>query len=192
MKPIFKKAAANNSREQMLNAAEDVVIESGVNGMTLEAVAARAGVSKGGLLYHFPSKDELIKAMVSRIASVVSNRFAEELAVEPPGRGRHARTLLRVMLNGHGSTFARLKRVAAPLLAAMASDPRLLGPMRQFFKRVHQGMLDDGMPDDSSLLVLAALDGLKYWRIFGLLEPSETDLVKLRRLLTQIIDQGSK
>jgi NAD(P)-dependent dehydrogenase (short-subunit alcohol dehydrogenase family) len=46
--------------------------------------------------------------------------------------------------------------------------------------------------NDSSLLVLAALDGLKYWRIFGLLEPSETDLVKLRRLLTQIIDQSSK
>jgi len=168
------------------------VIERGVNGMTLEAVAARASVSKGGLLYHFPSKNALVKAMVERIASLVSARFAEELAIEPSGRGRHARTLLRLMLNGQGPMFVRLQRVAAPLLAAMASNPMLLDPMRQFFNRVHQGMLDDGMPADRCWLVLAALDGLKFWRIFKLFEPAKSDLAKLQRLLTQIIEQSSK
>jgi Transcriptional regulator len=62
--------------------------------MTLEAVAARANVSKGGLLYHFPSKDALVLGMVSRIASIVQERFAAGLVSVPPGRGRHARTML--------------------------------------------------------------------------------------------------
>ena len=62
--------------------------------------------------------------------------------------------------------------------------------MRQFFKRVHQGMLDDGLPPDRSWLVLAALDGLKFWKVFGILQPSPRDLAALRKLLTQIIEEA--
>ena len=51
----MKKANSTGARERILDAAESVVIEQGVTGMTLDAVAARAKVSKGGLLYHFPS-----------------------------------------------------------------------------------------------------------------------------------------
>jgi AcrR family transcriptional regulator len=178
-----------NSRERLLDAAEAVVIERGVSAMTLDAVAARAKISKGGLLYHFPSKDAIVQGMVSRIASTVQNRFASELAYEPPGRGRHARALLRLMMDIEGSLFPRLQRVAAPLLAAMASNPKMLEPMRRFFEGVHQGMLDDGLPPDRSWLILAALDGLKFWRIFQLLQPSPPDLAKFRLLLMQIIDK---
>jgi Tetracyclin repressor-like, C-terminal domain len=127
--------------------------------------------------------------MVSRIASIVQQRFASELAGEPPGRGRHARALLRLMMDTEGSLFPRLQRVAAPLLAAMASNPKMLEPMRHFFQGIHQGMLDDGLPPDRSWLILAALDGLKFWKIFQLLEPSKPDLARLRLLLTQIIDK---
>ena len=174
----------------MLDAAEAVVIERGVGAMTLETVAARAKVSKGGLLYHFPSKDAVVQGMVSRIASIVQERFAAGLASEPRGRGRHARTMLGLMLDTEGSLFPRLQRVAGPLLGAVSSNPKMLEPMRQFFKRVHQGMLDDGLPPDRSWLVLAALDGLKFWKVFGILQPSPRDLAALRKLLTQIIEEA--
>ncbi len=183
------EANATNSRERILDAAEVVVIERGVTDMTLDAVALKAKVSKGGLLYHFPSKDAMVEGMVLRIASIVQHRFGTELAREPEGRGRHARTLLRLMTDPKDSLFPRLQRVAAPLLAAMASNPKLLDPMRQFFKSVHEGMLKDGLPSDRSWLVLAALDGLKFWRIFGVLQPSEADLAGLRLLLTHLIEQ---
>ena len=185
----MKQVRATNSRERILDAAEAVVIERGVNDMTLAGVAAQAGVGKGGLLYHFPSKDALVQAMVSRIASMVEQRFAAELAKVPPGRGRHAGTLLRLMMDTEGSLFPRLQRVAAPLLAAMARNPKMLDPMRRFFQGVHQGMLADGLPADVSWLVLAALDGVKFWRIFQVLKPSPGDLAKLRSLLEQIIEE---
>jgi AcrR family transcriptional regulator len=187
----MKNTPSTNSREQILDAAEAVVIERGVNGMTLEAIATRAGLSKGGLLYHFPSKDAVVQGMVSRIALIVEQRFSSELAGEPSGRGRHARTLLRLMLETEGSLFPRLQRVAAPLLAAMADNSKTLDPMRQFFQEVHQGMLADGLSADRSWLVLAALDGLKFWKIFQLFEPDQTDLAALRLLLTHIIDEHS-
>ncbi|WGS84024.1 TetR/AcrR family transcriptional regulator [Methylomonas sp. UP202] len=187
----MKRSQKTNTRERLLDAAESVVIEQGVSAMTLEAVAARAGVSKGGLLYHFPSKDAVVMGMVSRIASIVQERFAFGLANEAPGPGQHAKALLHMLLDTEGSLAPRLQRVAGPLLGAASSNPKMLEPIQQFFRGVHQGMLDDGFPVDRSWLVLAALDGLKYWKIFGILHPSEQDLAALRRLLTQIIDEAS-
>ena len=58
-------AAPLSSRERILAAAVQVALREGVSAMTLEAVAREAGVSKGGLLYHFASKDELIAAMLA-------------------------------------------------------------------------------------------------------------------------------
>ena len=185
----MKQMRSTNSREQLLDAAESVVIEKGISAMTLDAVAARAEVSKGGLLYHFPSKDALVQAMVSRIASLVTQRFATELAGEPPGQGRHARTLIRLMMDSESTFFLQIQRIAAPLLAAMAGNSEMLAPMRQFFVGVQQGMLDDGMDSARSWLVLAVLDGLKFWKIFQIFGPSKTELAKVRLLLERIIDE---
>jgi AcrR family transcriptional regulator len=186
----MKRTQSTNTRDRLLDAAEAVVIEQGVNAMTLEAVATQAKVSKGGLLYHFPSKDAVVQGMVSRIVSIGQQRFASGLASEPPGPGRHARTMLGMIMDTESPVFPRLQRVAGPLLAAVSSNPRTLEPMQRFFKAVHQGMLDDGLPPDRCWLVLAALDGLKFWRIFGILQPSQKDLAGLRRLLTRIIKEA--
>lgn len=59
--------SASNSEDKkksILNAAADIVKEEGVAKLTLEAVAKKAGLSKGGLLYHYSSKEALIKGMV--------------------------------------------------------------------------------------------------------------------------------
>ncbi len=58
--------AARNTRSQLLDAAEAVVAAEGVRALTLDAVAARSGISKGGLLYHFRSKEDLAAAMIER------------------------------------------------------------------------------------------------------------------------------
>ncbi|WP_264629138.1 TetR/AcrR family transcriptional regulator, partial [Candidatus Symbiopectobacterium sp. NZEC135] len=52
--------------DQILDAAETVLLRSGVHGFTLDAVAAQAGISKGGLVYRFPSKDQLIQTLLQR------------------------------------------------------------------------------------------------------------------------------
>ena len=55
-------------RATLLDAAEAVVARQGIANLTLESVAAEAGMSKGGLLHHFRTKDRLIEALVRRAA----------------------------------------------------------------------------------------------------------------------------
>ncbi|MBY6366740.1 TetR/AcrR family transcriptional regulator [Rhodococcoides corynebacterioides] len=59
---------ATATRDRILDALEEILVRDGTDKATLDAVAAGAGVSKGGLLYHFPSKDAMMAAMVRRLA----------------------------------------------------------------------------------------------------------------------------
>lgn len=62
---------STDTKEKLLDAFETLLDEHGISGATLDAVAAKAGVSKGGLLYHFGSKAELIKGSLDRLGTLV-------------------------------------------------------------------------------------------------------------------------
>ncbi|MGO4201229.1 TetR/AcrR family transcriptional regulator [Rhodococcus sp. TAF43] len=71
------------ARAKLLDAFIQILIEQGERAATLEAVAAAAGVSKGGLLYHFASKDALVAGLAEHLeglgaADVEAMRTAPE------------------------------------------------------------------------------------------------------------------
>ncbi|VXB00685.1 Regulatory protein, tetR family [Microbacterium sp. 8M] len=65
-----------HARERVIDAYEALLISEGERAATLDAVARAAGVSKGGLLYHFSSKEELASAMLARLARLVDEDVA--------------------------------------------------------------------------------------------------------------------
>ena len=71
---------ANNSREQILDAYEHLLVQAGERAATLDAVAAQAKVSKGGLLYHFGSK----KALLDRTRTYADEDL-EKMRAAPEG-----------------------------------------------------------------------------------------------------------
>ena len=64
-------------REVILDAFQDLIVEVGAANVTLEAAAARGGVSKGGLLYHFPSKSDLFAGLVDRLREAIDRAIAD-------------------------------------------------------------------------------------------------------------------
>ncbi|MFE5512300.1 TetR family transcriptional regulator [Streptomyces sp. NPDC056529] len=81
------------ARERILNAAEELIV-SGQVPPALDAVAAAAGVSKGGLLYHF-DKRALLNALVTRAV----RRFDERLTAAA-AEGLMADAWLRLSVPG--------------------------------------------------------------------------------------------
>lgn len=57
-----------SKREEILQAASAVVQRDGVTALTYESVAAEAQVTKGGLLYHFPSREQMLHALHQYVA----------------------------------------------------------------------------------------------------------------------------
>jgi AcrR family transcriptional regulator len=72
------------AREAVLDAFESLLIEVGERAATLDAVAKRAAVSKGGLLYHYPNKEALISALLERMDRLAA-ADVEVMSVAPEG-----------------------------------------------------------------------------------------------------------
>jgi AcrR family transcriptional regulator len=64
------------AREAVLDAFERLIIADGERAATLEATARAAGVSKGGLLYHFASREALIAGVLERLRLLVDEDIA--------------------------------------------------------------------------------------------------------------------
>jgi AcrR family transcriptional regulator len=162
------KSGSYLTSEAILRAADRVVVEEGVAGMTLEAVAREAGISKGGLLYHFPSKEALISGMIGRLIGSFREALGRELARErDSANGRWARAYAR-------ASFAEDRwylEVSAGLLAALAEDPAMLDPLRRGFEDGQRWIERDGIDPSVGTLVRLAADGLFFSEVFGFAPP---------------------
>lgn len=158
-----------DARTRILDAAETLVHDKGVSGLTLEAAARLAGVSKGGLLYHFASKEALLDGALKRLAEYVRSEFETCVAAQPDGPGRIARATIGWAF-GDGDTAydERDARAAAVYLAAFHHDPALLDPVRSIYADILQGVAQDGLPPGHGAAIMAAADGAMMWRIFRL------------------------
>ncbi|HEV7305884.1 TetR/AcrR family transcriptional regulator [Ensifer sp.] len=65
-------------REKVLDQAEAIVLAVGAAGLTIDAVAKAAGITKGGVQYCFGNKDGLIDAMIERWFSDFDSAVAAE------------------------------------------------------------------------------------------------------------------
>lgn len=66
--------------------------------MTIQAVADAAGVSKGGLLHHFPSKRSLLDELFAELLGEFSGRLACLMDQDPKAEGRFTRAYVSVVL----------------------------------------------------------------------------------------------
>jgi AcrR family transcriptional regulator len=157
-------------RDQLLAAAERIVRRDGVARLTLDAVAVEAGTSKGGLLYHFASRDALITAMVERHAASFSASLEATMAADPQPPGRWTRAYLRASAPpvdpGEGDA------AATGLLAAMASNPALADPLREQYAAWREQIAQDGLPEADAMIVALAADGLWMADLLGFAAPT--------------------
>ena len=153
------------ARGRILDAAEQLVADQGASNLTLDAVAQAAGVSKGGLLYHYPNKDALLAAMIERHCDDLDERCARELeglpADQPSSR-------LKASILGVLTPRAGREDLGAALLAAAANKPSLLdGARARYADHVAQLTASGGCFARSAVIMLA-VDGLmlgEVWRL---------------------------
>ena len=177
-----------DARTRILDAAEAIVQARGVPALTLEAAARDAGVSKGGLLYHFASKEALLAGMLARLGAFIEQEYRACVEAQPEGPARATRATLQWGFgDGQGAYDERHDRAAAVFLAAFNHDPALLDPMREVIARMRANIAADGLPTGVSHAVYAAADGIFMARLFRLYAPSAAELAGMREALERLI-----
>jgi len=161
--------ARTSKREQLLEAAAVVVRRDGTDRLTLDAVAAQAGVSKGGLLYHFESKRALVAALVDQLIARFGNELVSRTEGET-GRGTFSRAYVRASLE-----TADDNATSAALISAVALAPELLDPLREQYRAWSTLLREDGLDRVDALLVRLAVDGLWMADLLGLAPPAPAE-----------------
>jgi AcrR family transcriptional regulator len=155
---VAAQSAVTSSRERIFEAAERVVSEVGAARLTLDAVAQAAGISKGGLLYHFPSKEAMLSALAQRY--VHHMRCCIDHARESLAAAEPAAELKGCVLGLLGDD-PRSKALGAALLATAANDPTLLEVIRQHIAQQGEELNAAAVCFARAAVVALAVDGLK-------------------------------
>ncbi|MDX1991155.1 MAG: TetR/AcrR family transcriptional regulator [bacterium] len=145
------------TRERLLAAALHQMREHGSNGLTLDVVAKEAGVSKGGLLHHFPSKNALIEALLRQLFSDFEGRVQHYYEAEPPAPGRLIRAYIRATFEEEPLPL----ELTMMLMGDVAHNPALMTMIREDFQRWHERLLADGLPPARATILRQAADS--YW-----------------------------
>ncbi|RSM66584.1 TetR/AcrR family transcriptional regulator [Amycolatopsis sp. WAC 01376] len=147
--------AKTSAKEHILDSYEEILIEQGPGGVTLEAVAARAGVSKGGLLYHFGSKDALVEGLMERLATL-SDADLEQARTAPEGVvSWYLRTAITDV-----TQRKPLHRTTMATIRIMLNEPRVAEVVQVYNQKIHDLISEHvGDPLSAELIILVG-DGL--------------------------------
>ena len=171
-----KKSLLTNS--QIIQAALSVAAEKGAGKVTLDAVAKAAGVSKGGLIYHFPSKEALISAMVQQLIEEAECQRSLQERTE-------SSTLAAVLQTRAHFTRQIAGNTAMAILAAAAEQPALLQPVQQHNKDVMQQIQAEHGNSLQATLLLLASEALIYHDLLNLSPFTAAERSALEQQLVQ-------
>jgi AcrR family transcriptional regulator len=173
------------ARERILEAACAVAGRSGVAALTLDAVAAEAKVSKGGLLYHFPSKEALLSGMVDMLCRTCRDIAAAAAQADPEPLGRSARAYLAAC----AGDLWRSSRWTA-LVGALVFNPELLAAWRADVLAGRAADEEEGVDPAAAEIVRLAADGMWVWGVLGLPGPDRELKAKVVAQLNQMTRSG--
>jgi TetR/AcrR family transcriptional regulator, regulator of cefoperazone and chloramphenicol sensitivity len=85
------RASSVRRREDLVAAATALIAERGVDGLRTRDAAARVGITHASLHYHFPTKDDLIRAVLNH---VIGERMVSPLVTDESSATERLRGLL--------------------------------------------------------------------------------------------------
>lgn len=175
------KAKRANSREKILVAAADVAREAGPGSLSLDAVAHRAGVSKGGLLYNFPTKAKLLQALVEDHL----RQFEHALESAETGESLLSRYIrLSVM------ECTEHKAPASWIFSAIAEDPDFLTPINVFKRQLLDRLKAETSDRRALMISYLALEGLRSMKLFDSDVLSDEERALLVSSLFSVAEDG--
>lgn len=151
-----RKKQPQRVRRQLLEVAARLSLEQGVAAVTLDAVSQAAGVSKGGLLHHFPNKLALLDALFDDLVARFDSALDEAMAGDDVEKGRFTRAYLGVCFALDAEAEAQGWQM---LTIALLAEPHLKERWREWVaRRSAQFAATDSSPN--CLLARFAADGV--------------------------------
>ncbi len=187
-------ALADRRREALIRAGYAEILDKGIQGLTLDSVVARAGSSKGGALYYFHTKNDLLYAVLRWLFSQL-DRTLDEVSRSTDSPRRRLAAELEVLFHS-ADVNRKLYRVLFDFVAVGAREERFKSLFADFFERCRtrdMAVVEEGTrqqqfrrvpPEDAAVTIRALVDGYcLQWLLGPEAVPIETYRDRCRAVL---------
>jgi AcrR family transcriptional regulator len=173
------------AREKVLDAFEAILVGDGERAATMDATARGAGVSKGGLLYHFSSKESLENALIERLHLLV-DADVEATAAAPDGPISY---FLRTSVMNDDELDRALLAVARLAQGGNTAAGEALRDVRRKWAEVLRPHTRDAAALD---LVMLVSDGLYFNNVLGGNVPGPTPRGTAMDALVDLVERAAR
>ncbi|MCZ7450844.1 TetR/AcrR family transcriptional regulator [Agrobacterium rhizogenes] len=162
-------------KDDILDAAERVVVKLGAAGLSIDAVAQEAGVSKSTVVYDHKSKSALLEALIDRRMKIESDRQAQEVAnaVDTP----HPELFGRIKAAEQSISDAD-RAVSMAISASVSQDEKVQKLMREW-TRVDLEAISSGPKPEAALMAYLALSGVYVTELFAFHQWTEEERTRI-------------
>lgn len=159
------KEEAMQTRDAVLSASARIIARLGVSAFTIDAVAKEAGITKGGVLHHFPSKEALIDGLIDQVSAALQARITAELAAEAEGTpGRWLRAYIRTIFAVEDDVLNLIPALAS----AVTADARMIERIRRSIEASQQAAIEHEDDRTQATILRLAVDGFLFTKAFNL------------------------
>lgn len=160
---------AKQTHTRMLQCALQIIRDEGIDRLSMDRLAEKSAMSKGAVMYHFPSKKKLLSELIALYAQHMQLMLER---AESRLQGTAQETLVPAYVDWYRA-FERANSewstVGLSLLSQQVRTPEVLAPMRLWYDRLFARL--DNLPPPlrtKALMQVLALEGLFYLHKFAL------------------------
>ena len=179
------KKQPEQTRIKLLEAAAQLILTHGAAHLTLDQVAQDAGISKGGLLHHFPTKDELLIGLMQRSFDLFRSRIDHHRAALAPGVGQW----LRAYIVASFEAAPEEERLTKALFILAANSPAVFAAKQNELTDLVPPIPYDGLPAARFLAIQLACDGFWFSQSAGMIHLEGPMRAALQAELLALVDQ---
>jgi len=180
-----------STRQKLLDATVEALVDLGWAGTSTTEVARRAGVSRGAQVHHFPTKDDLVLAAVEHLLLRRVEEFAKAFAGLDVDNRTHGAALDLLWQHCFGSNFEAWLELAVAARVDTTLHRRLSELERRFwaaamdaFRGAFPQAEDDQFARIGLRLTFAVLDGLAIGRLVGVDDDELDEVLEAFKALT--------
>lgn len=175
-----RKTTGNGTtkRDEILLAAQRIIVQSGVRQLTFDRIVQEAGVAKGTLLYHFKNKDNLLLEIVKNYVAHLDEQLRQGIAAAKDSSNPVASGFAHWYRHFYATSETNTSFGIA-ILSYSAQNDRLLEPIREWYRKVFEMAKSAGDDELEVLFAVLAVEGLFYLQHLNLntLSPQENDRI---------------
>lgn len=163
---------SQRTRDAAVQAALTIITRDGPGRLTIDAIARESGISKGGVLHQFRTKEAVLKALLEYQIGKSDAFFRKWLGQTP---AEHKEPVLEAQISTLRVAAVQPTSTTLAIASAVGDNPDLLEGIRQNERERVERMKDEADDPRIALVRWSAARGLAFAAILGICPLSDTE-----------------